>query len=258
MKGSQWNTKNSRRTCQIKMEVSRETKLYLMNTLDSNILVYNISASNASNELTSESVKSNTDSSSRESSGSNNKINRNDSTDKGKKHGNEPSHNCDPSYPDFCIPSPPPDLDCPEIPHNNFKVVGSEPHGFDRDGDGKRCESSSGTGAETEPPGQPEKGKIQVAYGDVSGYNGKADIQIKNLDTGKTLVNAKLDFGKQYASQGDHCCVKTYDFEWKGSSVGDHLGIKVTGDGGSWQDNSGYKLKKGTTKVSITLDEIGA
>ena len=44
----------------------------------------------------------------------------------------------------------------------------------------------------------------------------------------------------------------------KASSVGDHLGIKVTGDGGSWQDNSGYKLKKGTTKVSITLDEIGA
>ena len=108
-----------------------------------------------------------------------------------------------------------------------------------------------------EPPAQPEKGKIQVTYGDVSGYNGKANIQIKNLDKGQTLVSAKLNFGKQHASQGDHCCVKTYDFEWKGSRVGDHLGIKVTGGGGSWEDNSGYQLKKGTTKVSITLDEIG-
>jgi hypothetical protein len=77
------------------------------------------------------------------------------------------------------------------------------------------------------------------------------------LDKGQTLVSAKLNFGKQHASQGDYCCGKTYDFEWKGSRVGDHLGIKVTGGGGSWEDNSGYQLKKGTTKVSITLDEIG-
>ena len=39
------------------------------------------------NELTSQSVKSKTDSSSHESSGSNNNKDRNDSTDKGKKIG---------------------------------------------------------------------------------------------------------------------------------------------------------------------------
>ncbi len=47
---------------------------------------------------------------------------------------------CDPSYPDVCIPPYPPDLDCGEITHKNF-IVGSDPHGFDRDNDGIGCES---------------------------------------------------------------------------------------------------------------------
>jgi micrococcal nuclease len=52
--------------------------------------------------------------------------------------------NCDPSYPDVCIKSPPPDLNCPDIPNKNFKVIGSDPHGFDRDNDGIGCESAVG------------------------------------------------------------------------------------------------------------------
>lgn len=51
------------------------------------------------------------------------------------------SSNCDPSYPDFCIAPPPPDLNCPDIPQKRFTVSGSDPHGFDRDGDGIGCES---------------------------------------------------------------------------------------------------------------------
>jgi hypothetical protein len=56
---------------------------------------------------------------------------------------------CDPSYPDNCIPSPPPDLDCDqdgdvkgdEIPYHNFKVNKPDPHGFDgNDNDGIGCE----------------------------------------------------------------------------------------------------------------------
>ncbi|HYH50495.1 MAG TPA: hypothetical protein VEG38_13200 [Acidimicrobiia bacterium] len=47
---------------------------------------------------------------------------------------------CDPSYPDVCIRPAPPDLDCPEIPHTNFRVTGSDPHGFDADNDGLGCE----------------------------------------------------------------------------------------------------------------------
>jgi len=48
---------------------------------------------------------------------------------------------CDPSYPDVCIAPYPPDLDCGEIGYSNFRVIGSDPHGFDRDNDGIGCES---------------------------------------------------------------------------------------------------------------------
>ena len=49
--------------------------------------------------------------------------------------------NCDPSYPDFCIPPPPPDLDCGQVNGTNFTVIGNDPHGFDGDNDGIGCET---------------------------------------------------------------------------------------------------------------------
>jgi len=52
-----------------------------------------------------------------------------------------PTSNCDPSYPDVCIPPPPPDLDCKDIPYRNFRVLPPDPHKFDRDKDGIGCES---------------------------------------------------------------------------------------------------------------------
>lgn len=51
-----------------------------------------------------------------------------------------PNQNCDPSYPDVCIPPPPPDLDCGDIPHRGFRVLPPDPHRFDRDKDGVGCE----------------------------------------------------------------------------------------------------------------------
>ncbi len=51
------------------------------------------------------------------------------------------SRNCDPSYPDVCIAPPPPDLDCKDIDHHDFKVIPPDPHDFDRDQDGVGCES---------------------------------------------------------------------------------------------------------------------
>ena len=47
---------------------------------------------------------------------------------------------CDPSYPDFCIRAPPPELDCGGIVFRNFTVLPPDPHGFDEDNDGKGCE----------------------------------------------------------------------------------------------------------------------
>lgn len=49
--------------------------------------------------------------------------------------------NCSPAYPTVCIPPPPPDLDCKDIPHKNFKVKAPDPHRFDGDKDGIGCET---------------------------------------------------------------------------------------------------------------------
>ena len=49
--------------------------------------------------------------------------------------------NCDPSYPDVCIPPYPPDLDCGEIGYRRFRVVGADRHWFDGEHDGVGCES---------------------------------------------------------------------------------------------------------------------
>lgn len=54
---------------------------------------------------------------------------------------NQQTQNCDPSYPDFCIPSPPPDLDCIDISQKKFTVLQPDPHRFDGDKDGIGCES---------------------------------------------------------------------------------------------------------------------
>ncbi|MCX2727828.1 thermonuclease family protein [Thermomicrobium sp. 4228-Ro] len=48
---------------------------------------------------------------------------------------------CDPSYPDICVPPPPPDLDCRDIPYRRFRVQPPDPHRLDTDRDGIGCES---------------------------------------------------------------------------------------------------------------------
>jgi len=50
-------------------------------------------------------------------------------------------NDCDSSYPDFCIPSSPPDLDCKDIPQKRFTVLQPDLHRFDGDKDGIGCES---------------------------------------------------------------------------------------------------------------------
>jgi hypothetical protein len=51
--------------------------------------------------------------------------------------------NCDPSYPDVCIPpvSEVGDLDCGDITFRRFTVLPPDPHNFDGDNDGVGCES---------------------------------------------------------------------------------------------------------------------
>ena len=56
----------------------------------------------------------------------------------------EPAPDCDPAYPDFCLPSPPPDLDCGSAAvggRQDFTVLPRDPHRFDADNDGVGCAS---------------------------------------------------------------------------------------------------------------------
>jgi micrococcal nuclease len=48
---------------------------------------------------------------------------------------------CDSSYPDACISSPPPNLNCKDISDKDFEALPPDPHGLDRDEDGISCES---------------------------------------------------------------------------------------------------------------------
>ena len=48
---------------------------------------------------------------------------------------------CDPAYPTVCIPPPPPDLDCADVPDRRFRVLPPDPHRFDGEGDGVGCET---------------------------------------------------------------------------------------------------------------------
>jgi hypothetical protein len=68
---------------------------------------------------------------------------------------------CDSSYPDVCIPPPPPDLNCDDISARNFEVLPPDPHGFDgNDNDGIGCESGSNVPDEQEEE-QPEEEEEQ-------------------------------------------------------------------------------------------------
>ena len=63
---------------------------------------------------------------------------------------------CHPSYPDNCISPPPPNLNCDDVGSTNFRVVGSDPHGFDADNDGIGCESGSSVPDDDDGEGEEE------------------------------------------------------------------------------------------------------
>jgi len=53
-----------------------------------------------------------------------------------------PTSQCAAEYPYVCIPPPPPDLDCADIPYRNFTVLPPDRHHFDTDDDGIGCEQN--------------------------------------------------------------------------------------------------------------------
>jgi micrococcal nuclease len=54
-----------------------------------------------------------------------------------------PDADCHPAYPEICIPAPPPDLACGDVPYSSFRVLPPDPHHFDGNLDGVACEGPS-------------------------------------------------------------------------------------------------------------------
>ena len=53
-----------------------------------------------------------------------------------------PANNCEPSYPDICLPADGPDINCPDISERRFRVLEPDPYELDgNDHDGIGCES---------------------------------------------------------------------------------------------------------------------
>ena len=53
-----------------------------------------------------------------------------------------PQTDCDPAYPNDCLPPPPPDLDCADVGHRvQVDRQYGDPHRLDADGDGVGCDS---------------------------------------------------------------------------------------------------------------------
>lgn len=63
-----------------------------------------------------------------------------DATTDGTDRPGAATPGCDPSYPTVCIPPPPPDLECDDVPFRRFQVLAPDPHHFDGNGDGIGCE----------------------------------------------------------------------------------------------------------------------
>jgi len=101
---------------------------------------------------------------------------------------------CDESYPDDCIPSPPPNLNCDDKGvRNNIKVEGSDPHDFDRDNDGIGCEDGGKIGG-TGGGGNGGNGNGNGnGGGDDDNDNDKSDSNNKDNDSGKDGNKAEAE-----------------------------------------------------------------
>jgi hypothetical protein len=170
-----------------------------------------------------------------------------------------PDEDCHPSYPDTCIPPPPPNLNCDDISFRNFKVIGSDPHGFDGNNDGIGCEgndgsggsgSSSGGGSNGDSDGDNDGGSISAneCQGQADCFRGTVTeivdgdtIDVNNVRVRLTLVNTPergesgyteaIDFVESACEVGTKALVDEDDGQKEGS-FGRLIGLVYCGDEG--------------------------
>lgn len=97
-------------------------------------------------------------------------------------------NHCDPSYPDDCVPSPPPDLDCGDVSFSNFQVLQPDPHGFDSDNDGIGCEKSSSQPSVSVQPTPTEENKCDPSYPDFCIHPYPPDLDCGDIPSKKFTV----------------------------------------------------------------------
>ena len=148
-----------------------------------------------------------------------------------------PSVNCDASYPDVCIASPPPDLDCNDIVNNSFKVVPPDPHRFDSEGDGIGCEADNrndSSGNTDDAPPLALVNQIGECKGSADCFNGVITeivdgdtIDVNNVrvrlsmvntpERGEAGYNETTDFTESICPVGSNALVDEDDGQKEGS-----------------------------------------
>jgi hypothetical protein len=163
-----------------------------------------------------------------------------------------PDGDCHPSYPDTCISAPPPNLNCDDISFRNFKVIGSDPHGFDGDKDGIGCEDSGkgGDGNNGDSDGDNDGSSISAneCQGQADCFRGTVmeivdgdTIDINNMRVRLALVNTPergeagyteaIDFVQSACGVGTKTLVDEDDGQKEGS-FGRLIGLVYCGDDG--------------------------
>src|SRR5919109_853398 len=97
----------------------------------------------------------------------NNDDNSNDSSSSSSISSSN-DDDCDNSYPDVCIPPPPPVLDCSDIDEHDFEVRGSDPHGFDSNGDGVGCEGDGSSSSSSSSSGSSSSSSDEIKRNSIS------------------------------------------------------------------------------------------
>jgi hypothetical protein len=107
------------------------------------------------------------------------------------------SDDCDNSYPDVCIPPPPPILECSDIDEEDFEVRGSDPHGFDSNGDGVGCEEedSSSSSSSSSSSNDDDNSDDEIDGNSISNFltNKLDDIFGDDNDIAADQANSVLD-----------------------------------------------------------------
>ena len=171
---------------------------------------------------------------------------------------------CDPSYPNNCIPSPPPDLDCDQggdleddkIPYHNFKVNGPDPHGFDGyDNDGIGCETNDNDDNENNG----DSDVIRASQDTCDDISDTVDLYPGQLDSERVKIIAyfedcKLDEAslKLNLVGDDDLKLVAANFE-DGESDAVEVELESVDDEGS-SDNSLYEANISGTQEGLDLE----